>query len=441
VAFTAWLRAALGLSPSDSDASPARLDPSFQPGSPVVETFPPFDGVLYIIDEIGGLYYQGTGVLISPDEVLTASHVVFTAGDAVATNVEVSTGYNGTYSLLNSAGTVTHYNAVDDGGDTLTLEQSQKDYAIIHLSTPFTGTTRFALLSNYADTLPSQAGTATVSGYPGSADGEQLAYSGDISVEPGYTIYGGASLGPGSSGGPVWITDTDGQPTVVGLVSTADTDDPDSTSNGNDLQITTPVLDQIAAWVAEDDHTPTPLTVLDTSNGDAVDPQPTPYSGPVAGLSDQYINVATDDINVTANTRSWFIHTGSGEDAIAASSGTNVLDGGTGSNFLVGGTGTDTFFTDDRGAPASIWDTLVNFHAGDAATVFGVTEAGFTLDWVDGQGAAGYTGLTLHATVPGKPEASVTLAGFDSAALTDGKLTISFGTTNGSPYMYIHDNF
>ena len=41
------------------------------------------------------------------------------------------------------------------------------------------------------------------------------------------------------------------------------------------------------------------------------------------------------------------------------------------------------------------------FHAGDAATIFGITQAGFDLSWVNGDGASGYTGLTLHTTDSG----------------------------------------
>ena len=120
--------------------------------------------------------------------------------------------------------------------------------------------------------------------------------------------------------------------------------------------------------------------------------------------------------------------------------GNNVLDGSTGSNFLVGSTWNDTFFVDDRGAPAAIWSTVVNCHAGDSATVWGVSPSDFGLTWMDGQGAAGSTGLTLTATAPGKPTAMLTLAGLASADLTNGKLAINFGTdaASGSNYMLIH---
>jgi len=58
---------------------------------------------------------------------------------------------------------------------------------------------------------------------------------------------------------------------------------------------------------------------------------------------------------------------------------------------------------------------------------------------MDGQGAAGSTGLTLTATAPGKPTAMLTLAGLTRADLTNGRLAINFGTdaASGSNYMLI----
>jgi Ca2+-binding RTX toxin-like protein len=170
-------------------------------------------------------------------------------------------------------------------------------------------------------------------------------------------------------------------------------------------------------------------------NGDA-------YNGPVSGLQWQYINITSDNVDITANVPNVFIHSGSGTDALDVSkaNGTNVLDGGTGSNFLVGGSGNDTFFVDDRSPSADIWSTVSGFHSGDSATVWGITPQDFSLSWVDNQGAAGYTGLTLHAASPGKPTASLTLAGYTTADLGNGKLSVSFGTDagSGSNYMSIY---
>jgi len=184
------------------------------------------------------------------------------------------------------------------------------------------------------------------------------------------------------------------------------------------------------------------LAVFDTTTGQPVSANGQPYTGPVSGLQHEFINITSDSLNISVSTPNWFLHSGSGNDAIAVNGGINVLDGGTGSNFLVGGSGTDTFFVDDRGPSADIWSTVSGFHAGDAATIWGVTPSNFSLDWADGQGAAGYTGLTLHATATGKPTASLTLAGYTSADLTNGRLSVSFGTdpASGSAYMYVHGN-
>jgi hypothetical protein len=216
-------------------------------------------------------------------------------------------------------------------------------------------------------------------------------------------------------------------------------------------QTTTGAFNQIEAGVQQDDAGDPPisaraLSVFDTTTGQPLSASAQSYSGPVTGLTSEFITVTTDSLNVAVSTPNWFIHTGGGKDAIAVSSGTNVLDGSTGSNFLTGGSGDDTFFVDDRGPTSDIWSTVNNFHAGDAATIWGVTPSDVDLSWVDGQGATGYTGLTLHATAAGVPTASLTLVGFTSADLTNGNLTVTYGITAatdgvpGSTYMYVHAN-
>ena len=182
------------------------------------------------------------------------------------------------------------------------------------------------------------------------------------------------------------------------------------------------------------------LSVVDTTSGQPMSAAAQAYAGPVSGLQEQYVNITPDSLSLAVSTPNWFIHSGGGNDALSASSGTNVLDGGAGSNFLAGGSGTDTFFVDDRGAKADAWSTVSNFHAGDAATVWGVGP-GAGLTWVDGQGAAGHTGLTLHAAGAGGPTASLTLAGFTQADLAS-RLSVSFGTDSASSsnYMSIRAN-
>jgi hypothetical protein len=179
--------------------------------------------------------------------------------------------------------------------------------------------------------------------------------------------------------------------------------------------------------------------IADQTTGKASDSDGSPYSGPVAGITTQYVvqsdnaTITADNLNITATTPNVFIHSGSGNDALSVLGvgGSNVLDGSTGSNFLVGGTGSgaDTFFVDDRAAPADVYSTVVNFHAGDSATIFGVNATDFTFHMFDNQGAAGSTGLDFAFSQAGHANANVVLAGFSQADLASNKLSYSFGTT------------
>ena len=101
-------------------------------------------------------------------------------------------------------------------------------------------------------------------------------------------------------------------------------------------------------------------------------------------------------------------------------------------------------FIDTRAATADTWSTVLDFHKGDAVTIWGVTPSDTALDWEDGQGAGSFTGLTLHAIEQGKPIASLTLVGgrygaYTKADLGNGRLGVSFGTdpASGSSYMHI----
>ena len=182
------------------------------------------------------------------------------------------------------------------------------------------------------------------------------------------------------------------------------------------------------------------LAAVDSTTGRPAAAQGQPYTGPVGNVQRQYINVTPDNLNISVSTPNWFIHSGAGQDAIAVSGGNNVVDGGTGSNFLTGGSGTDTFFVDERGATATTWSTVANFQAADAVTLWGVSQAD-QINWLDGAGAAGATGLTLVAQAAGRPEALLTLPGFTRADLA-GRLGVSFGTdaASGSAYMHVRAN-
>ena len=192
---------------------------------------------------------------------------------------------------------------------------------------------------------------------------------------------------------------------------------------------------------------PAPQTVAvaahDNTTGADLPDTSSPYTGPVAGISSQFIDITPDNLNVTAKADNLFIKTGAGNDAIALHGGTNVADAGGGSNFLTSGSGFDTFFLDARNippaasaagpVPGAIWDTIQNFGHGDAATLWGIGP-GTALAWQRNEGAVGHTGLTLHAIAPNGATTSLTLAGVDNTS----HLALSYGQSGGANYLYVN---
>ena len=158
----------------------------------------------------------------------------------------------------------------------------------------------------------------------------------------------------------------------------------------------------------------------------------------------QFINSGVDDLAISTQAANVFLHSGSGNDALQVTNGTNVLDGGLGSNFMTGGSGTDTFFTDAR-APGAVWNTLRNFHAGDAATLWGFTAgvSSYTFD-PNPAGAVGSQGATLRANIVGGAgrtgtgiDASITFTGLGLAQAQN--LQFVTGSNAAGDYLYIYN--
>lgn len=187
---------------------------------------------------------------------------------------------------------------------------------------------------------------------------------------------------------------------------------------------------------------PLRVSATDTATNQSSVSSATAYTGPVSYLQYQYIWGSADGVVMQAGADSMFLHGNSGDDALQARAGSNVLDGGGGSNFLVGASGSDgghdTFFIDGRGGGVT-WSSVVNFHHGDAVTIFGFTAGVSTLPFSANEGAAGYTGATIHSELGGAGtgvNASVTFAGV-SLADAQAKFTVSTGTVGGANYLNI----
>ncbi len=156
------------------------------------------------------------------------------------------------------------------------------------------------------------------------------------------------------------------------------------------------------------------------------------YTGPLDYLQREFIWSSPDAVAISSDVDNVFLHGGAAGDALAVHGGRNVLDGGGGSNFLVGGVGPgseDTFFVDGRGG-VETWSTIVNFHAGDAATIFGFHPGLSTMPYTASDGADGFKGLTIHSELGGPGtgvNGSITFAGIDQAT-ADAHFSITTGT-------------
>ncbi len=165
-------------------------------------------------------------------------------------------------------------------------------------------------------------------------------------------------------------------------------------------------------------------------------------AGTASGLQQQYSWSAGDGAAIRANLSNSLLRGGPGDDALQVTSGSNMLDGGIGSNFLVGGTGADggddSFFMDARSGVT--WNTIVNFHQGDQATLVGFTDGVSTMNLTASDGAPGYQGVTIHSELAGAGTgvtASLTFAGLNGATAA-GHFEFSTGTASGNlPYLMI----
>ncbi|MBY3756209.1 protease-like protein [Azospirillum formosense] len=142
-----------------------------------------------------------------------------------------------------------------------------------------------------------------------------------------------------------------------------------------------------------------------------------PYSGPVAGLRNQFLGTASDEA-VIGSTQGDFLNLLGGTDAAQGGHGDDVLDGGLGSNFLTGGAGMDTFFIDGRGDGVT-WSTVTDLQPEEWAIAWGWTDAVSQLTWEDLAGATGYQGATARIDLDGNggTDLSLTFSGHTPGGL------------------------
>lgn len=201
----------------------------------------PYDDVVQITSVIGGQTYIGSGVLIAPGEVLTASHVVYRQGIGTAASITVTPGGNtalGTY----TAATI-HYNPVADAGGLQSAASTQQDFAVIKLASPIDGVGTMGIGEGY--TL---GGPGTTTGFPTALGGAlSISNSGMAYPVSDYSLLQIPALGPGGSGGPCWITNPDGTACAIAVVSITD-----GTGNQYGPLFTAADIAEIQVWLAQD---------------------------------------------------------------------------------------------------------------------------------------------------------------------------------------------
>ena len=331
----------------------------------------PYDTVAYIVVTYpDGESFQGSGVIIGPHTVLTASHLLWDADDnEAAASVTVYPGYNlGGQSITGQW--IEHYNQVDDTGGKETEAASQSDFAVIDFAANLSAYGSIAVATGYG------GGVVHLTGYPGDAGGEQTDQTGQVEASRHYSTldYESVATSPGSSGGPLWIdAGTAGapEPEVVGLVSTS----------AWGVQLTSADLAVLENWETADSYiwsgTPVQLqasAALTSLVGGAGNDTLTGWSGGdtlLGGAGDDVItggagfnqvngDQGADTILGHSAVGDWLLG-GQGNDSIdaSASTGANILNGNLGADTLVGGSGADTL----RGGQG---DDVIHAGSGDA---------------------------------------------------------------------------
>jgi V8-like Glu-specific endopeptidase len=208
----------------------------------------PNDAVCYILDDIPGVgEFQGSGVIIGPHTILTASHLLWSADvGQSADKVSVYPGYSPNGSNYNPPGALggtqaIHFMRVANQGELISSKSAQSDYAVIDTSVDLSRYGQFALDPHF------KGGDVIVNGYPAIRNGAQQGEEKTVSTNPYYSDLDTANLNisAGSSGGPIWdnlYSNGTAIPAVAGLVSTA----------GFGPRITNRKIETIGHWVLSD---------------------------------------------------------------------------------------------------------------------------------------------------------------------------------------------
>ena len=195
-------------------------------------TAKPYNDIVYVQSTFAdGAMFAGSGVLVGPNDVLTAGHLVYDQRHGgAAINVSVTAAYDpGAQSQpfgTQTTNSFHYFPLFDPDGDGIMfsgnigagLGGSEADIALLDLSTPIGNSTGWMAMDPAFS-----SGTVNLSGFP-SASGFSLTNSiGTVQrsfVDSTLFYTDGLRSMPGNSGGPLWYQDAAGGH-VVGISSTS----------------------------------------------------------------------------------------------------------------------------------------------------------------------------------------------------------------------------
>ncbi len=264
----------------------------------------------------GTIRFGGSGVVTGRNDVLTAGHVVYSGNYGEALRVEVFPALSGSQEPFGSyLADSFSFNRVDEDGDRgITEEESGRDVALLNFSVPLGETTGWMSLD--PDFFNGQA---SVTGYPGTADGFMVTETAFAQIDPTYdTVYvRNFDIDSGHSGSPVWYQQA-GTSYVVGLVSTATWA----------FQIGGAYYDQLLNLMAANETLLAAYGGIDVTSG---------------GLDDALSGTDAGD-RIDGASGSDTLQGMRGGDTLIGGAGDDLLRGGKGFDSLIGGAGDDTLY-------------------------------------------------------------------------------------------------
>ncbi|MEQ8816095.1 MAG: trypsin-like serine protease, partial [Thalassobaculum sp.] len=315
---------------------------------PDTTAFPNAAVVRIEIDWDGDGSYEGwgTGAMISPDDVLTAAHVLWNPTYGYAQNVRVIPGIDVGSQPFGSVNSSTlhvseQYQDLRTSGS---QTQYQHDVGIINLGTSIgdsTGT--FAIQANSGHGLIGSS--VTTAGYPGDFSGGLAQYTASGSVV--YSEYHDLirfsdtiDVAGGQSGSPMWVS-LDGQLTAVGVLAGA------GNSSNAGATITSDYYNLISGWTGGDITTGvTPGSVVAGTNSNDSIVGGNETSDTVSGLggNDVLSGGGGGDV-LSGGDGNDTMYGGFGDDLLLGGAGTDRLSGNTGNDTLSGGAGDDSLYS------------------------------------------------------------------------------------------------